>query len=229
LQTLRDFDGVNVVVTGGSGVLGSAVVAHLVDRGARCHVPRRSGKGEEAGRVSYHGGVDLADEAAVRGFYSDLGPIWASIHVAGGFAMAPIADVSLEQLEAMWRINAVTCFLCSREAVAAMRAGGQGGRIVNLASRPALEPTASMAAYAASKAAVVAMTGAIAEEVVGEDILVNSVAPSIIDTPQNREAMPGADFDRWPKPAEIAATVAFLASPGNRLTTATTVPVYGKA
>ena len=215
-ETPRDFAGKNVVVTGGTGALGSAVVEHLVDRGATCHVPRRSG------------GIDLADERSVTEYYRQLPPIWASIHVAGGFAMAPIAETSLADLEAMWRINTVTCFLCMRAAIARMRESG-GGRIVNVASRPALEPAPSMTAYSASKAAVVSMTAAIAREVIADDILVNAVAPSIIDTPANREAMPGADHRSWPKPAEIAAMIAALASPANRLTSGATVPVYGKA
>lgn len=227
---ITNFENRTVVVTGGSGALGEAVVSHLVERGARCVVPRSGNREYQApDGVRYAGGVDLRDEAAVQSFYSDIGPIWASIHLAGGFAMAPIAEAGLEQLEAMWRINAVTCFLCCRAAIAAMRDVGGGGRIVNVASRPALQPTAAMTSYAASKAAVVAMTGAIAQEVVGEDILVNAIAPSIFDTPANRASMPDADFDAWPKPAEIARTVAHLASPENRLTSGAVVPVYGKS
>jgi len=121
--------------------------------------------------------------------------------------------------------------LCCAAAVRALRRSGQGGRIVNVAARPALEPrlAAGMAAYGASKAAVAALTQALAEEVAGDGILVNAIAPSIIDTPANRAAMPKAKHDAWPKVDEIAATIAFLASPLNRVTRGAIVPVYGKS
>jgi NAD(P)-dependent dehydrogenase (short-subunit alcohol dehydrogenase family) len=108
---------------------------------------------------------------------------------------------------------------------------GAGGRIVNVASRPALEwrAGAGMVAYAASKAAIAAMTVALAEEVVKEGILVNAIAPSTLDTPANRQAMPKADHAAWPKVEEVAATILFLASPDNRVTRGAVVPVYGKA
>lgn len=225
----RDFAGAQVIVTGGAGALGSAVVEHLVARGARCHVPVRGPvDGESPEGVVLTGSVDLTEESSVSAYYAVLPPIWASIHLAGGFAMAPIAKTTVAQLESMWRINALTCFLCMREAIARMRGSG-GGRIVNVASRPAVTAAPSMSAYAASKAAVVSMTAGVAQEVVGDDILINAVAPSIIDTPANRAAMPTADHASWPKPSEIAAIIAALASPQNRLTTGATVPVYGKA
>jgi NAD(P)-dependent dehydrogenase (short-subunit alcohol dehydrogenase family) len=124
--------------------------------------------------------------------------------------------------------NLVSAFLCCRAAVNTMT---KGGRIVNVAARPALEwrAGAGMAAYAASKAALAAMTVALSEEVAHDGILVNAVAPSIMDTPANRKAMPKADFDAWPKVDEVAATIAFLASPENAVTRGAVVPVYGKA
>ena len=85
-----------------------------------------------------------------------------------------------------------------------------------------------MAAYAASKAAVAALTVALAEEVVKQGILVNAVAPSILDTPANRQAMPQADHAAWPKVEEVARTILFLASPDNKVTRGAVVPVYGR-
>jgi NAD(P)-dependent dehydrogenase (short-subunit alcohol dehydrogenase family) len=131
-------------------------------------------------------------------------------------------------------MNLVTCLLCCRAAVNAMTRGGAeagGGRIVNVAARPGLEwrSGAGMVAYAASKAAVAALTAALAEEVVKDGILVNAVAPSIMDTPANRKAMPKADYGLWPKVEEVAATILFLASPDNRVTRGAIVPVYGKS
>jgi NAD(P)-dependent dehydrogenase (short-subunit alcohol dehydrogenase family) len=109
-----------------------------------------------------------------------------------------------------------------------MAAGG--GRIVNVAARPALEwrSGAGMIAYTASKAAVAALTVALAEEVAKRGILVNAVAPSILDTPANRQAMPKADHAAWPKVEEVAATILFLASSDNQVTRGAVVPVYGR-
>ena len=126
-------------------------------------------------------------------------------------------------------MNLISCILCCRAAVRSM--AGAGGRIVNVAARPALEwrAGAGMTAYTAGKAGVAALTAALAEEIVKDGILVNAVAPSIMDTPANRHAMPKADFGLWPKVEEVAATIAFLASPENLVTRGAIVPVYGKS
>jgi NAD(P)-dependent dehydrogenase (short-subunit alcohol dehydrogenase family) len=111
-----------------------------------------------------------------------------------------------------------------------MTTTGAGGRIVNVATRPALEwrTGAGMAAYTASKAAVAALTVALAEEVVRAGILVNAIAPSTMDTRSNRQTMPNADHAAWAKVEEVAATILFLASPENRVTRGAVVPVYGR-
>jgi NAD(P)-dependent dehydrogenase (short-subunit alcohol dehydrogenase family) len=160
---------------------------------------------------------------------------WASIHIAGGFASGKVADTDKAGLMAQLDGNLVSCFLCCRAAVNAMRAAGpggqKGGRIVNVASRQALEQRsgAGMTAYTIAKTGVAALTVALAEEVVKDGILVNAVAPSILDTPANRQAMPKADFDAWPKVADVAATILFLASLDNKVTRGAVVPVYGKS
>ncbi len=237
-----DFAGSHIVVTGGTGALGRAVVAALRAAGAVCHVPNlvaaeladfpyASDPGVHIARD-----VDVADEAAVHRFYQALPPLWASIHLAGGFAMAPIGETSATDFIAQFRINALSCFLCSAAAVAAFRrraaagpGGARGGRIVNVAARPALEPRlgAGMVAYAASKSAVAALTQALAQETVDEDIWVNAVAPSILDTAANRAAMADADHSRWVAPADLAEIIVFLASPANRVTRGAVIPVYG--
>ena len=173
---------------------------------------------------------DLADETEVARVYEGLSP-WASIQIAGGFAAGAVADTGKAALMAQIDNNLVSCFLCCRAAVNAMQAAGQGGRIVNVTARPALEPRtgAGMAAYTAAKSGVAALTVALAEEVAKDGILVNAVAPSILDTPANRKAMPKADFDAWPKVEEVAATILFLASPDNSVTRGGIVPVYGKS
>ena len=229
-----DFSRRNVVVTGGTGALGGAVVGALVEAGAMCRVSYHHEAEAERFAFRAHESVklvaaDLTDEAAVATLYAGTSPLWASIHIAGGFAAAKIVDTDKAALMSQLDTNLVSSFLCCRAAIKAMT--GKGGRIVNVAARPALEwrAGAGMAAYAASKAAVAAMTVVLAEEVANDGILVNAVAPSIMDTPANRKAMPKADFDKWPKVEEVAATIVFLASPDNRATRGGIVPVYGKS
>jgi len=232
-----DYRDRHVVVTGGTGALGTAVVGALIEAGATCHVPYRHE--DEAQRFPYRDSSrvslvalgDLSDEAAVNNFYGGLSRLWASIHIAGGFAFGPIEKSDKALLMGQIESNLVSAYLCSRAAVSAFRQAGGGGRIVNVAARPALEPRtgASMTAYTASKAGLAALTQALAEEVAKDGILVNAVAPSTMDTAANRKAMPKADFAAWPKVEEVAATILFLASPENAVTRGAIVPVYGRS
>jgi len=227
----------DVVVTGGTGALGSAVVGALLEAGATCHVPYIAAAEasrfphRDNPRVKLIADVELTDEVPVTRLYSGVPKLWASIHLAGGFAYAPIGETSRADLRRQIDMNFTTCFLCCRAAIAAFARAGAGGRIVNVTARPALEGRlgANMTAYAASKAAVATLTVALAEEVVGKDILVNAIAPSILDTPANRQSMPKADYAAWPKVEEVARTIVFLASPDNKVTRGAIVPVYGKS
>jgi NAD(P)-dependent dehydrogenase (short-subunit alcohol dehydrogenase family) len=217
------FAGKHVVVTGGTGGLGPAVVDALLDAGADVHLPVRRAEGGARARVHVTSGVDLTDEAAVARFYAACPTLWASIHVAGGFTMGAFRETSLTTLRQQLDINLVTAFLASREALKKMN----GGRIVNVTARAALVPSGGAIAYSIAKAGIAHMTAALADEVKGSGVLVNAVAPQIIDTPTNRAAMPKADFSTWAKPADIARTILFLASAENVLTTGAVVPVYG--
>jgi NAD(P)-dependent dehydrogenase (short-subunit alcohol dehydrogenase family) len=236
MEKEMDFSGRQVVVTGGTGALGSAVVGALLDAGASCIVSYRQLHEAQRFAPREHKNVkllavtDLSDQAAVTRLYEEATP-WASIHIAGGFATGKVGDTDKSALMAQIDKNLVSCFLCCRAAANGMRAHGQGGRIVNVASRVALEPRlgAGAAAYTVAKAGLAALTIALAEEVAPEDILVNAVAPSIMDTPSNRKAMPKADHGAWPKVEEVAATILFLASPQNTVTRGAVVPVYGKS
>ena len=230
---MLNFSGREAVVTGGTGALGTAVVGRLIAAGARVHVPVFIAEELECfpyhdhDAVRLHEGLDLTNEADVARLFGATSALYASVHIAGGFAMGPIADTSLHTWDHLMRMNASTCFLSCREAVRTLE-GGEG-RIVNVAARPALVPTGQMSAYAASKAAVAALTLSLAEELAETGVWVNAIVPSIIDTAANRAAMPGADHSAWPTPDQIAETIAFLASPQNAVTRGALVPVYGKS
>jgi NAD(P)-dependent dehydrogenase (short-subunit alcohol dehydrogenase family) len=228
-----EFQGKNVIVTGGTGALGTVVVGALLAAGARCHVPyiieAEAQNFQHKDNVTLVPHCELTEETDVADLYEGVTDLWASINIAGGFAFSFFKETDKAGLMQMVDMNLVSAYLCSRAAVNVF--GSAGGRIVNVAARPAVEPRlgSGMSAYVASKAAVAAFTQVIASEVIGQNILVNAVAPSIINTPANRAAMPNADHDAWPKPEEIAATILFLASPANKVTSGAVVPVYGRS
>ena len=226
-----DLSGKTYVVTGGTGFLGAAIVNRLLRGNADVHVAwwleEELARVDFADRVTFHQ-ANLAEESDVEALFGSIDGLYGSIHTAGGFAMAPIAEVTLEDFNAMMMLNAGTAFLCCREAINAMRRAGGGGRIVNVAARPALEPVGGMIAYTTSKAAVASMSQCLAKEVLEEGILLNAIAPSLIDTPPNRAAMPDADHASWPTPEEIAATCVALAAPSNTLVSGSITPVYGR-
>lgn len=238
----------HVVVTGGTGALGTAVTRLLLEAGAHVHIPcfkREEMKVFPYGdheRVHIADGVDLTDEHKVELYYSVFAfgrsvPLWASIHLAGGFLASTICQTRKAHLMAELEKNLVSCYLTCREAARRMKehgpgeGGHDGGRIVNVAARPALEPRlgAGMTAYTVSKAGVAALTGSLAEELRHDGIWVNAIVPGVLDTPANRQAMPGSNFGDWPKPEEVASTIVHLASPQNLVTRGALVPVYGRS
>jgi len=236
-----NFEDRHLIITGGAGSLGTAVVQLLLDAGAVCSIPCFNEAEQEAFEFSDHPsvftqpGIDLTDEDQTQSFFDDAvqanGPLWGSVHIAGGFGMGAIEDTPKADFMKQINLNLVTCYNSSRAAIQHYKSQGSGGRIVNIAARPALEPRqgAGMTAYTTAKAGVAALTEALAAEVVDENILVNAIAPSVIDTPQNREGMPDADFDKWPKPAQLAKQIAYLASPKNEVTRGSITTVYGKS
>lgn len=229
------------IITGGAGSLGTAVVKALLNADAKCSIPCFNEDELESFELKYEehiyavADIDLSDEEQTQSFYQDAinkqGPLWGSIHIAGGFGMGPIDKSAKADFMKQINLNLVTCYNSCRTAVQHFKLQESGGRIVNIAARPALEPRQGkgMTAYTTAKAGVAALTESLAAEVVEDDILVNAIAPSVIDTPQNRKAMPDADFDKWPKPEQLADQILYLISPENEVTRGSIVTVYGKS
>jgi NAD(P)-dependent dehydrogenase (short-subunit alcohol dehydrogenase family) len=202
-----------VIVTGGLGALGRAVVSELVGRGMQVAVVDVVQPQGNQGDAFIVGGVDLTDEAAVSTAYQTiadkLGGIDGLVNIAGGFLWETVVDGSLDSWDRMHAMNLRTAVVSSKAALAHI---GEGGAIVNIGANAANKVAMGMAPYAASKAGVRALTESLAEEVRGRGIRVNAVLPTIIDTPTNRADMPDADRSDWVTPAGAARAIAFLLS-----------------
>jgi NAD(P)-dependent dehydrogenase (short-subunit alcohol dehydrogenase family) len=222
-----------IVVTGGTGGLGSAVTRVFLDAGWRVVVPWIAER--ELERVQEHERLslvraDLFDAGEVAGVFEAAGPsLRALVNLVGGFAEhGRIHETPVETFEEQLRLNLRPTYLCAAAAVPAMLAGG-GGAIVCVSSRAARSPFPGAAGYIVSKAAVLALVDALNAEYRKDGIRVNAVLPSVIDTPFNRASMPDADFDTWVHPDEIARVIAFLCSDDASVTSGAHVPVYGQA
>lgn len=215
-------DGRCVVVTGASGNLGAAVCKRLLRERARVvALVRRPGDRAAEGAIAQ--AADLDREAEVEAAFSAAEPIWASVHCAGGWAGGKVAETSLETFEKMIALNLRSAFLCCRAALRRMEPRGEG-RIVNVAAfQPAmLSGIGGAAAYAMSKAGVVALTKAIAEGSKG--VRASCVAPGTMRTPQNASGMPGADQSGWVPLEDVAEAIAYLVSPESGAVNGAVIP-----
>jgi NAD(P)-dependent dehydrogenase (short-subunit alcohol dehydrogenase family) len=224
------------LITGGAGGLGRACVDAFLQDGWRVAVPtHRSADGlrEAAER---HGDrlaafpADLAaDDGAVHAVERTLqwaGRLDAVVHTVGGYAASgPLHEAPIDEWDRMMDTNLRSAYLVARAALPRL---GEGGGLVFVSSRAALKGRKGNAAYAVSKAALLTLAEAIAEEQKGR-VRANAVLPGIIDTPANRAAMPDAKHESWTPPEEIARVILFLASPQSAPVSGAAVPVYGKS
>ena len=228
-----------VLVAGGTGELGRAVSRAFLDEGAVVIVTYRKQeeldallKDAAANSARLEGQrVDVTDETAmielVRGIVAKHSRLAAVINTVGGYAGGvKLWESETRTLESMLALNLRSGFALAKAAIPVML-GQRYGSFVNVAAKAAIEHPAGAAAYAASKAAALAMMDSLAAELMGTGVRVNSVLPSIIDTEANRRAMPKADSSKWPKPAEIARVIRFLCSEDAAVVHGASIPVYG--
>ncbi|MGN6189320.1 MAG: SDR family NAD(P)-dependent oxidoreductase [Conexibacter sp.] len=227
----------SALVTGGTGGLGAAVVARLLDDGWRVVVPWVVER--ELERVERREGLELVQAdlfepeavgtAVLQAAERADAPLRAVVNLVGGFAQgARVAEEPVETFEAQLRLNLRPTYLVTQAALPHLVAAG-GGAIVCVGTRAALAPFPGAAGYVTAKAGVIAFAQAVAVEYRDEGVRCNALLPSVIDTPANRAAMPSADFTRWVQPAQLAATIAFLCSEEGAATSGAAIPVYGRA
>jgi NAD(P)-dependent dehydrogenase (short-subunit alcohol dehydrogenase family) len=222
------------IVTGAFGALGQAVTACMIAHGAKLALvgKRPSPRVEHQSGVLLYSGVDLSQKdavgAVVERIFKETGRIDGLVNLAGGFQWDKLEGSTLESWDSMFRVNLLTAVV-SCEAVLPYLLRGESGTIVNIGSTGAIKAACGMGAYAASKAGVVKLTEALADELKDRGITVNAVLPSVLDTPGNRADMPSADFTRWVSPKAVAEVIAFLASDLARAISGATLPVAGRA
>ncbi|MEN2988126.1 SDR family NAD(P)-dependent oxidoreductase [Tistrella sp. BH-R2-4] len=230
-------EGRKLLITGGTGALGRAVAAMALERGAAVAASYLLPAECTAAEAAFGGRVvlvaaDLADEAqtlaAADAAAGMLGGLDGVIAIAGGFDMGPVADVDGTRFDALLSTNARSLYHTVRATLPHLRAAG-GGSIVTIGARPAVAGAADMAAYAASKSAVMSLTQSLAQELLPRKIRVNAVLPSIIDTPANRAAMPDADHGAWVTPEALARVILFLTSAEAAAVSGALIPAYGHA
>lgn len=242
-QNRYDLSGRVALVTGAFGGLGPETALALLEGGASVLAVARHDQPDALERLRARAGAgaarlsaaaaDARDEDAVVALVSELerqaGRLDILVNIIGGYAAGqPVTALDAQTLDQMLELNLKATFFFSKHAARAMERN-QFGRIINISSRAAVSGRKNAAAYAIAKAAVITLTETQSEEVVQQGVTVNAVLPGIIDTPANRAAMPKANFDRWPRPEEVARVIAFLASDDAGLISGASVPVYGRS
>ena len=236
-----NFSGQVVLVAGGTGGLGTAVSLAFLNEDAKVFVTYHREKeflslknlaGSKAGQLEGYE-LDVDDEAATFEVVTKVakrhGVLDVLVNTIGGYSGShTLWDMEPEILERMLTLNLHSGYSLTRAVVPIMIRAAHGS-VINVAAKAAVDHAAGASAYAASKAAALALMDSLAADTKGTGVRINSVLPSIIDTPANRKAMPGTDFKTWPKPEDIAKVVLFLASNHAEVIHGAAVPVYGNS
>ena len=217
--------GKKIVITGAAGGLGAGVAKVAFDQGAEpALLDVVDNFTSELGQAY---SVDLLDAAAVQSVFDDIGDFDVLANIAGGFDMGPTVDATADEFwQRMFDINVTTLRRVLKAAVPTLVGRGRGS-IINVGALGALQGSADMSAYQASKATVMRLTESLSEEVKGAGVNVNAVLPSVIDTSGNRAAMPDADFATWVAPTDLGEVICFLGSDAARAVHGALVPVKG--
>jgi len=230
-----------ILIAGGAGGLGRAITLLALQQGARVAVPYR--REEEFASLAQAAGdardrlagfrADVTDPTATAKLVQDVvarfGRLDALVNAVGGYAGGlALWETDAETFNRMIDLNLRSAYALTH-AVAPVLLAQKEGAIVNVSAKAAWDHAAGASAYAASKAAAIALMDSLAADLRGTGVRVNSILPSIIDTAANRQAMPNADFAKWPKPEEIARVVLFLLSDEARVIHGASVPVFGNA
>jgi NAD(P)-dependent dehydrogenase (short-subunit alcohol dehydrogenase family) len=223
-----------VLVTGGTGALGGAVLRELLDAGHDLTTTwivdreRERVEGELGDKVALVQ-ADIASPEGAATAVEAVPDLDAVVNLVGGFMAGPkLHEIEPEDFDRMLRLNVVTAFNVARAAMPVLVANG-GGTFVGVSARPALKPFPGSAAYATSKAGVLALVKAIDADYRHDGVRANAILPSVIDTPANRAAEPDADYSKWVPPEQLAKVIRFLISPDSEPTSGAGIPVYGRA
>ena len=231
----------NVLITGGTGILGSAVTKAYLTQGATVavtylfeeEVDRFKQDNPELSEDVTFLFADVTVEAEVQKtvaeFISKFGSLDVLVNIVGGFIGGiPAAALEEDRWDFMMNLNLKSVFLCCKTAIPHMTARGYG-KIINVSARAGLKGEAGLSAYCVSKGGVRTLTESLAAEVMDSGVNVNAIMPSIMDTPTNRESMPDEDHDRWVAPADVAKVICFLTSDDASIINGAAIPVYGRA
>jgi NAD(P)-dependent dehydrogenase (short-subunit alcohol dehydrogenase family) len=225
-----------VLVAGGTGALGAAVLEALLEKDYPVTTTwvvdeeRERIESDFAGRSGLMlVKADLMDPEAVDEAVGDVDNLGAIVNLVGGFSMpGKVHESEIEDFEKQLRLNLRPGFLLARAGIPRLISNG-GGAFVGVSARPALQPFAGAAGYITAKAGVLAFIRALDAEYRQDGVRCNAILPSVIDTPANRRAQPDADYSKWVSPHKIAKVVCFLVSDDSAVTSGAAIPVYGRA
>jgi NAD(P)-dependent dehydrogenase (short-subunit alcohol dehydrogenase family) len=231
----------SVLITGGTGILGSVVtkaylaqgdnvaVTYLFENEVDTFKKFNPDLFEDVTFLFANVTEEAEVQKTVQEFLSKFGQLDVLVNIVGGFVGGiPTAELEEDRWDFMMNLNLKSVFLCCKTAIPHMTAQGYG-KIINVSARAGLKGEAGLSAYCVSKGGVRTLTESLAAEVMDSGVNVNAIMPSIMDTPMNREAMPDEDHDRWVAPADVAKVICFLTSDDATIINGAAIPVYGRA